>query len=201
MQPVHCRMSRRVASSISGSATMSVTANRPPGAQHPSRLAEHRGLSAERLITQLEMITSPDASRQRDLLDLPVQELDVLDAGLTLVRSRELEHLVGHVESVRFAALADALAESRTSIPPPSRGRAPSRPRGGRRPRWDFRSRARRARRVGERGPVLARGRARHRRSLRPLPGSERSRRSRRRTATVRSRVAEPPLAAFAASA
>src|SRR5436309_3519876 len=38
--------------------------------------------------------------RQRDVLDLPFQELDVRDARLALVRSCQRNHLIGHVEAV-----------------------------------------------------------------------------------------------------
>ena len=42
------------------------------------------------------------------LLDLALEELDVLDAGLLLVLAREREHLVGHVEPIGLAGGADA---------------------------------------------------------------------------------------------
>ena len=62
MQPVHCCMSRRVASSMSGSATTSLTAKRPPGRSTRAASRKTAGLSPERLITQLEMITSIESS-------------------------------------------------------------------------------------------------------------------------------------------
>ena len=96
MQPVHCAMSRRVSSSMSASATMSVTAKRPPGRRTRAASRKTDGLSAERLITQLEMITSTESSAG-DVLDRPLDELDVLDSGLALVSPRQLQHLVGHV--------------------------------------------------------------------------------------------------------
>src|SRR5712692_2447156 len=58
MQPVQDSMSRRVASSRSGSATTSETANRPPGRSTLAASARARALSVVRLITQLEMTTS-----------------------------------------------------------------------------------------------------------------------------------------------
>ena len=45
---------------------------------------------------------------QRDVLDLALQELDVLDAGLALILSRQRQHLVGHVEAVGLARRTDA---------------------------------------------------------------------------------------------
>ena len=108
MQPVHCAMSRRVASSMSGSATMSVTAKRPPGRSTRAASRKTDGLSAERLITQLEMIDVDRVVRQRHVLDRALQELDVLDPGLALVSAGQLEHLVGHVEAVGLAGRADS---------------------------------------------------------------------------------------------
>ena len=65
-------------------------------------------LSAARLITQLEMTTSTDASGERDLLEVALDELDVLDARRGRVGAGEREHLVGHVEPDRAAAGGDA---------------------------------------------------------------------------------------------
>ena len=107
MQPVHCRMSRRVASSISGSATMSVTAKRPPGRSTRAASRKTWGLSAERLMTQFEMTTSTDSSGSGIRSIVPFDELDVLHAGRALVAAGQLEHLVGHVEAVRLARRAD----------------------------------------------------------------------------------------------
>ena len=59
-------------------------------------------------MTQLEMTTSTLASAQRQLLEVALDELDVLDAGRGRVGARELEHLVGHVEADRAAARRDA---------------------------------------------------------------------------------------------
>ena len=65
-------------------------------------------MSPDRLITQFEITTSTASSGQRDRLDRPLQELDVLDARLPLVVAGELEHLVGHVEAEGLAGRADA---------------------------------------------------------------------------------------------
>ena len=64
-------------------------------------------MSPERLITQLEMITSTESSGSGIVLDRALEELDVLDPGLALVRAGQLEHLVGHVEAVGLAGRAD----------------------------------------------------------------------------------------------
>src|SRR5947209_4133710 len=47
--------------------------------------------------------------RERDVLDFPLQELDVRDARFTLVFPRQAEHLVGHVEAVGFSGPTHAL--------------------------------------------------------------------------------------------
>ena len=61
-QPVHACMSARVASSMSGSAITSETAKRPPGRRTRAASRTTRGLSADRLMTQLEITTSTLAS-------------------------------------------------------------------------------------------------------------------------------------------
>ncbi len=58
MQPTYAARSARVASSMPGSAITSVTANRPPGLSTRATSRSTRGLSVERLITQLERTTS-----------------------------------------------------------------------------------------------------------------------------------------------
>ena len=96
-------MSARVASSMPSSAITSETAKRPPGRSTRAASASTTRLSAARLITQLEMTTSTERVGQRDLLDVALEELDVLDAGRGRVGAREREHLVGHVEPDRLA--------------------------------------------------------------------------------------------------
>ena len=46
--------------------------------------------------------------RQRDLLDLALQEFHVRDPRLTLVFARQREHLVGHVETIDLSGRPDA---------------------------------------------------------------------------------------------
>ncbi len=62
MQPVHCCMSARVASSMSGSAITSETAKRPPGRSTRAASASTLRLSAARLMTQFEITTSTVSS-------------------------------------------------------------------------------------------------------------------------------------------
>jgi hypothetical protein len=54
-------------------------------------------------MTQFEMITSTESPGRGTSSIVPLDELDVLDPGLTLVCPRQVEHLVGHVEAVGLA--------------------------------------------------------------------------------------------------
>ena len=65
-------------------------------------------LSAERLITQLEITTSTEFGGQRQVLDVALEELGVGGPGLGGVVAGEFEHLVGHVEPDRAAGGTDA---------------------------------------------------------------------------------------------
>jgi hypothetical protein len=76
-------------------------------------------LSGERLITQLEMMTSTEQSGSGICSISPLRNSTLSDAGLALVLAREREHVVGHVEPVDLAGRTDARADSRTSMPPP----------------------------------------------------------------------------------
>ena len=53
-------------------------------------------------------MTSTEPFGQRDLLDVAPDELDVLHPRLRRVRTREREHLVGHVQANRLPARTDA---------------------------------------------------------------------------------------------
>ena len=59
-------------------------------------------------MTQLEMIDVDRVVGQRDVLDVALEELDILEPALALVLLGERQHLVGHVEAVRFAGRSDA---------------------------------------------------------------------------------------------
>ena len=96
-----------MASSISGSATMSVTAKRPPGRSTRAASRKTWGLSAERLMTQFEMTTSTDSSGSGICSIVPFMNSTFSTPGRALVAAGQLEHLVGHVESVRLAGRAD----------------------------------------------------------------------------------------------
>jgi hypothetical protein len=59
-------------------------------------------------MTQLEMMTSTDVVRQRNRLDVALQELDVLTPAFRLVLVGERQHVVRHVQAVGLARRADA---------------------------------------------------------------------------------------------
>jgi hypothetical protein len=106
MQPVHASMSARVDASIPGSAITSETAKRPPGRSTRAASRITRGLSADRLITQLEITTSTELSGSGSL-SMSLDELDVLHVRQGGVAASELEHLVGHAQADRLAGPAD----------------------------------------------------------------------------------------------
>ena len=119
MQPVHAAMSARVALVHVGVGDH--VGDREPSArpQHPGGLADHRGLSPDRLITQFEMTTSTLASGERDVLDVALEELDVLDARLAA-----LARASSSISSVMSSPIARPVgptrrAEISTSAPAP----------------------------------------------------------------------------------
>ena len=78
----------------------------------PARLEHARGLAQDLLLVAGEVddaVGDDDVDGgvgQRDLLEVALEELGVLDAGRGGVGAREREHLVGHVEPDRAAARA-----------------------------------------------------------------------------------------------
>ena len=144
-QPIQSSTLRRISAGTSPRTTTSDTARRPPGFSTRNASDKTRSLSAERLITQLEMMTSTEFDGQGDLLDLSLEELHVGRAGLPLILAGEGEHLVGHVEAVRLARRSHAAggqehvdAASRSEIENGlarlelrQRGRIPAAERGG----------------------------------------------------------------------
>ena len=140
MQPDSRRMSSRHSCGSSAVATTSLTASRPPGLSTRNASRKTAGLSGERLITQLEMITSTDASA----------------TGRCSISPRRNSTF----SSPAFCAFSRALPPSpgscprrsrARSVPPPARpgssrnrrrrpGRAPPLPASGRRSPADCRS-------------------------------------------------------------
>src|SRR5436190_9673913 len=88
---------------------MSLIPSRPPGRSTRLISDSMAGFSVERLMTQLEMTTSTESAGSGILLDQPLEEVDVSDAGFARIPLRQGEHLVGHVKAVRGAGLPDAL--------------------------------------------------------------------------------------------
>ena len=78
------------------------------GLEHAGGLAQDLGLVAREVDHAVGDDHVDAVARQRDLLDVAAQPLDVGDAGLGLVAAREVEHLVGHVQPVGQARRADA---------------------------------------------------------------------------------------------
>ena len=65
-------------------------------------------MSAERLMTQLEMMTSTELSGRGMCSISPLRNSTLVSAGFALVFAGECEHFVGHVEPVGFAGGAYA---------------------------------------------------------------------------------------------
>ena len=103
-----CLFRSVLASVRRSSATTSLTPSRPPGGATRCISANTAGLSVERLMTQLEMITSIDCVRERDRFDWPFRNVTLVAAGLGCVAAGEVEHLVGHVEPVDVPGRPDA---------------------------------------------------------------------------------------------
>ncbi len=82
------------------SATTSETPIRPPGAQHPEHLGQHRGLVGGQVDHAVGDHHIHRAVGQRHVLDGALHELHVRRAGLGRVRPGQGEHLVGHVHPV-----------------------------------------------------------------------------------------------------
>ena len=108
-QPTHSSTLWRISGAISPRVTTSETAKRPPGFSTRKASRRTRSLSAERLITQFEMITSTELSGRGICSISPLQELDILRARFALVLIGQRQHLVGHIETVSLAGGPDPL--------------------------------------------------------------------------------------------
>ena len=78
------------------------------GFQHPERFLEHASLVGREVDDAVGEHDVDRLGRERDRLDVALEPVHVLDAGLGLVGAREGEHLVGHVEPVGGAGGPDA---------------------------------------------------------------------------------------------
>ena len=103
MQPTQSSMLCRTDAGTTPRTTTSETAKRPPGRSTRKASLRTRALSADKLMTQFEMMTSTESSEQRDVLYLAFQELDVRCTRLPLILTGQSKHVVGHVETVGFA--------------------------------------------------------------------------------------------------
>src|SRR5919204_6354213 len=99
-QPIHSSTLRRISEGTSPRTTTSETANRPPGLSTRNASASTRSLSPERLMTAVGDDDVHAVVRQRNMLDLALQEFDIAHASLGLVLTRECEHLVRHVKPI-----------------------------------------------------------------------------------------------------
>ena len=86
----------------------SETANRPPGRSTRAASASTLSLVAGQVDDAVGDDHVDRRVGQRDVLDVALEELDVVDAGVRGVRARQREHLVGHVEPDRPAGRSDA---------------------------------------------------------------------------------------------
>ena len=149
MQPAHSSIERRTSAGSSRRVTMSDTAKRPPGRSTRKASRSTCALSAERLMTQLEMITSTDSSGRGIASIVPLRNSTLGAPARSALRPRQLEHLVGHVQPVGLArsgppAAPRAARRCRRRSP----GRAPTSP----------------GLQLGQRGRVAAAQRGQHRR-------------------------------------
>ena len=94
---------------ISPRVTTSDTANRPPGFKTRKASRSTWSLSAERLMTQFEMITSTELSGSGMCSISPFRNSTFSAPDFALVLVREREHFVRHVEAIGFACGTNAL--------------------------------------------------------------------------------------------
>ena len=138
----------RAPSGVSASsATMSLMPIRPPGRSTRAISREHGRLVGRQVDDAVADDDVDRLGRQRERLDVALEELDVRGAGLGGVRLGQRQHLVGHVEAEGAAGRPDPLGrEQDVDATAGARGRGRARPGGGPRRRSGCRSRARRGR-------------------------------------------------------
>ena len=78
------------------------------GLQHPERLREHLALVAGQVDHAVADDHVDGVRRQRDGLDVSLEEFDVRRARFRFVLHRERQHFVRHVQAICFAARPDA---------------------------------------------------------------------------------------------
>src|SRR5438105_3287606 len=118
-QPIQSSTLRRIAGGTSPRTTTSDTANRPPGLSTRNASVSTRSLSPERLITQLEMMTSTLTSGSGMCSISPLR-----NSTLSMPALRWLSRASASISSVMSSPYAlpvgpTRLADSSTSMPPP----------------------------------------------------------------------------------
>src|SRR6266849_5242043 len=118
-QPTHRSIFWRICASTSPRVTTSETANRPPGLSTRKASRNTRSLSAERLITQFEMMTSTELSGSGICSISPLKNSTLVAPALRLFSFANAS--ISSVISSPYALPVGPtrLAESNTSIPPP----------------------------------------------------------------------------------
>ena len=102
--PTHKRMLFRISGGNLAARDHVGNGEAPAGLQHAEGLAQDAVLVRRQVDHAVGNDHVHRVVGQRDVLDLALQELDVLDARLPLVLARQGQHLVGHVEAVGLAA-------------------------------------------------------------------------------------------------
>src|SRR5882724_5883075 len=107
-QPTQSSTLLRMSAGTSPRTTTSEIASRPPGFKTRNASRSTRSLSPERLMTQLEIITSTEFSGS-GIFSMAPFKFHIVNAGFFLICARERKHFVGHIEPVRFSSCTDAL--------------------------------------------------------------------------------------------
>ena len=119
-QPIHSSMLLRTSAGTSPRTTTSDTAKRPPGLSTRNASRSTRGLSPDRLITQLEMMTSTELSGSGMCSISPLRNSTFVDAGLAPGSRAPAPASRRSCRGRRPCRSARrACAESSTSMPPP----------------------------------------------------------------------------------
>ena len=109
MQPTQSNMLLRTASGTLPRTTTSETAKRPPGFNTRKASRENTIFVGGEIDDAVRDDDIDRVVRQRNVLDFALEELDIGDAGLPLVFTRQRQHVVRHVQTVGFAGWANAL--------------------------------------------------------------------------------------------
>ena len=119
MHPTQSRMLCRMAGAISPRVTTSEMAKRPPGLSTRKASRRTRSLSAERLMTQLEMMTSTELSGSGMFSISPLRNSTLVrpDARLFWLARASISSVISRPYALPVGPTRRA--ESSTSMPPP----------------------------------------------------------------------------------